>query len=245
MNHEAKVARVALIVAVGLAIAAFIPKWTGMDMMKGGFALVALCIFLGMAACVTWVLFRRRARMLGRFLAGRDILARWEIPADLWVKHVAEDLKEEKEGKKGLFIITAFWVVVVSLGFILFTGKDGLVVTAVLLGVLVFLVPFAFWLPKLRAARMLRNPTPVIIGREGVYVGGELHDWKLIGSFLSGAKIDDTKDPKQVCIDYYYISGRGAPVPCEVRLPIPPGKEAEAQQAVDELRLKRKKRHAA
>lgn len=244
-NHEARVARIAFWVLIGFVVLAFVPGWAGIDMMEKGFALVMLCVFFAIASSITWLLFRRRARMLDRFLKGRDVLIRWNIPADVWVRHVAEDLKEEKEGKKGLFLIAAFWVVLIGGGFAIFAGEAGRMVALVLLGVLAILVPFAFWLPKVRAARMLKRPTPVIIGREGAYVGGELHDWKLVGSFLSGAKIDDTKDPKQVCIDYYYISGRGAPVPCEVRLPIPPGKDEEAKHAVEELKLKRKKKHTA
>lgn len=87
---------------------------------------------------------------------------------------------------------------------------------------------------------MLKNPTPVIIGREGVFVGGELHDWRLAGSFLSGAEMDDTTDPWQLRIGYYYLSGQGAPIPCEVRVPIPKGKGEDALRVVEELNNKRK-----
>lgn len=99
-NQEARIARIAFWLMIGFVVAGFVPGFSGMDMMRGGFAVVAGCVFLGLASGVTWVLFRRRAHILDRFLKGRDVLAKWEIPAGIWAKHVAEDLKEEKEGKK-------------------------------------------------------------------------------------------------------------------------------------------------
>lgn len=240
MNHEAKVARIALGVMIGFIVLVFVPRRAGMDMMNGGFAIAFVSVFLAISACVTWMVFRRRAGILGRFLEGRDVLAKWEVPSELWVKHIAADLEEEKRDKKTLFMIVVFWVVIIGGGFILFTGEDGLFVAGMLGILLLILVPFAFWLPRLRAARMLKNPTAVVIGREGAYVGGELHDWRLAGGFFGHAEMDATKDPKQLRIDYSYISGRGVPVPCEVRIPIPPDKVDEARRVVEELKKKGK-----
>jgi hypothetical protein len=206
-----------------------------MDMMRVGYALVVGCIFLAMVSAVTWLVFRRRARILNRFLAGRDVLARWEIPAQLWAKHVATDLAQEKQDRRMLFLITTGWAVVIGAGFVLYDFEAGRWVAAVLGMMLFVLVPFAFWLPKRRAARLLQRPACVVIGREGVYAGGELHDWRLAGSTFGQAEIDDQSDPKQLRIHYSYIGGRGVPIACTVRLPIPQGKEAEALHVAQEL----------
>lgn len=240
LNHEAKVSRFALGALIGFVCLAFVPGWIGMDMMKSGYGFVALCVFFGIAACVTWLVFRRRARILGRFLEGRDILARWDIPPQVWIKHVARDLSEEKRDKKSLFMIVAAWSLVIGAAFILYDPEGGLWVAGALATVLAILVPFAFWLPRLRAARMLKRPTPVVIGREGAYVGGELHDWRLVGSFFGHAEIDDQKDPTQLLLHYCYLARYAVPVPVVVRIPVPPGAESEARQVVEEL-MKNKK----
>lgn len=241
MNYEAKVARFALGALIGFVCLAFVPGWSGMDMMGSGYAIIALCIFFGIAACVTWVVFRRRGRILDRFLEGRDILAKWEIPSADWVKHVAADLTDEKRAKKMLFIITAAWALVIGAGFILYDRDAGRWVAAVLAVMLLILVPFAFWLPRRRAARMLKRPTPVVIGREGAYVGGEFHDWRLVGSFFGHAEIDDKRDPVQLLLHYSYLTRYAVPMPVVVRIPVPPGAEAEARRVVEELMNKKRK----
>ncbi len=244
MNRETAIARAALAALILFVCLAFVPSQAGMDMMRVGFALVAGCVFFSIASAVTWLVFRRRAKMVDRFLAGRDILARWEIPAPLWSKHVAADLEEEKSDKKALFLISAAWVVVIGGAFLLYDPDAGRWVAGVLALTLLILVPFAFWLPRLRAAKLLRRPTPVVIGRDGAFVGGELHDWRLAGSFFDHAEIDDKTEPRQLHLHYAYIGGRGVPVPSIVRLPIPPDKEAEARHVVEELTtLKGHRRH--
>lgn len=241
MNHEAKVARIALGFLVGFICLAFVPGWMEMDMMKSGYGIIALCVFFCIASCTTWVIFRRRARIVDRFLEGRDILARWEIPSQVWAKHVAVDLTDEKRDKKQLFIIIACWMVVIGAGFVLYDREAGWWVAGVLALILLILMPFAFWMPRWRAARMLKRPTPVVIGREGVYVGDELHDWRLVGSFFSHAEINEKKDPIQLLIHYIYLTGYGVPMPVVVRIPVPPGAEAEAAQVVEQLMTKKGK----
>jgi hypothetical protein len=235
MNHEAKVARFALAALIGFVCLSFVPGWIGIDMMKFGYGIIALCIFLGITACVTWVVFLRRARMLDRFFEARGVLARWEIPSRDWVKHVAADLEGEKRDKKTLFVITAVWALVIGAGFMIYDPDAGRWVAGVLAMMMLILVPFAFWLPNRRAARMLRKPTPVVIGREGAYVGGELHDGRLVGTFFGHAEIYDTKDPRQLLLHYSYLTRYGVPTPVVVRIPIPPGAEAQAAQVVNEL----------
>jgi hypothetical protein len=242
MNPEAKVARIALAALIGIVCLAFVPWLIGLDMMRGGYAMIAFCVFLGIGACVTWLVFLRRARILDRFFEGSDVLARWEVPPQVWVKHVAADLKEERRDKKTLYLIVVGWSVVIGGGFVVYDPKDGLWVAATLALMLVILLPFAFWMPRRRAARMLTKPTPVIIGREGAYVGGELHDWRLIGSFFVHAEIDAKREPWQLLLNYCYLTRYGAPMPVVVRIPVPPGAEAEAARVVETLNKSKKKK---
>ncbi len=234
-NHEALVSKVAFWLLLTCIGSAFVPAWAGMDMMRGGFAMISFCVFFAIVAGVTWLVFRRRARILDRFLSGRDVLATWQVPPETWTRHVAVDLEAEKQGKKVLFLITAFWCALIGGGFALFADEGGGIVALVLAGVLLILVPFAFWLPRRRAARLARSTASVIVGRDGVLVGGELHDWKLAGSFFCEAAIDDSTDPNTLRFDYAYLSPRAGLVPVEVRAPIPPGKEAEARRVMETL----------
>ncbi len=220
-------------------------KLFGIGGMDGGFALGTISLFFAIVAAVTWLVFLRRAKVLDAFLHGRDILARWDVPPDVWSRHVAADLVEEKRDKKRLFLITAAWMVVIGGGFIIKDFEAGLWVAASLLSVLAILAPLAFWYPVHRARRLLQQATPVIIGKTGAYAGGELHDWCLIGSFLSNVEFDQASDPKLLRICYCYVSGNGVPIPVEFRIPVPAGKEAEAARVTEELMGLRRKNGAS
>lgn len=245
-NGQANIARGAFVAMIFFIIGIFAPvKLFGIDGMKSGFALGMISLFFAIGAAVTWLVFLRRAKMLDAFLHGRDIIARWEVPPEIWSKHVAADLVEERRDKKRLFLITAVWMVVIGGGFLIKDFEAGLWVAAILLGVLAILAPLAFWYPARRARRLLMNTAPVIIGRRGAYVGGELHDWRLIGSFLSDVELDEAADPKLLRIGYFYVTGKGAPMPVEIRIPVPAGKEAEAAHAAEVLMGLKKKQSEA
>lgn len=241
-NGQTTIARAAFLAMLFFIFGIFAPvKLFGIDGMKGGFALGMISLFFAITAAVTWLVFLRRAKMLDAFLHGKDVIARWDVPPEVWSRHVAADLVEEKRDKKRLFLITAAWMVVIGGGFLIKDFEAGLWVAAILFGVLAILAPLAFWYPARRARRLLRQATPVIIGRSGAYVGGELHDWRLIGSFLSDVELDETTDPKLLRIGYFYVTGKGAPMPVEIRIPVPAGKETEAKGAAEVLQGLRKK----
>jgi hypothetical protein len=242
-NGQARIARGAFAAMLLFIFGIFAPvKLFGIDGMEGGFALGMISLFFAIVAAVTWLVFLRRAKVLDAFLQGRGILARWDVPPEVWSRHIAADLVEEKRDKRRLFLIVVAWMVVIGAGFLIKDFEAGLWVLAILLGVLAILALLAFWYPTHRARRLLRRSTPVIIGKTGAYVGGELHDWRLIGSFLGDVELEEGPDPKLLRICYFYVSGQGVPIPVEFRIPVPPGKEAEAARVTEELKDLRKKK---
>lgn len=235
-NGQARIARGALVATIVFAAGIFAPvQLFGIDGMKGGYALGFLSFFFTIAAAVTWRVYTRRAKLLDTFLKSKDILARWEVPATVWAGFVAQDLAEEKTDKKRLFFMVAACIVVIGGLFLVFDPEPGRWVAGVLLGVLAIIAPLAFWYPSRRAGRLLRNRTPVIIGKAGAYVGGELHDWSLTGSFLTDVALDASTSPKLLRIGYAYLTGKGARVPVEVRIPVPAGREPEAEHVARAL----------
>ena len=52
-------------------------------------------------------------------------------------------------------------------------------------------------------------------------------------------------NPKLLRIGYFYVTGKGAPMPVEIRIPVPAGKEAEAAHAAEVLMGLKKKQSEA
>lgn len=99
---------------VGLAglLLLTLPSLLGVDGMSGGFALGVLGLLVAILGVVMIVLFRPRARVLGRMLSGEDLLVHWEFDSPQFERQVERDTRAQLAQNRGLLLIVAIWWVI-------------------------------------------------------------------------------------------------------------------------------------
>jgi len=94
-----------------------------------------------------------------------------------------------------------------------------------------------------RRQHLMESPLEVILWRERVYMVGDRDNWQLkktrLGSYLQRAQVETQGEIPILRITYSYVSTRGSSQfqrkTNDVVVPVPPGKEDEAQRAVELL----------
>jgi len=192
--------------------------------------------FLLLMAIVTTGLLWRSALRQDRIFVGQELLARWEYAPSEWRRHVETLFRERKAASRTMLRVVGVIMLVVG-GLFLLAMRDqaSLIVAAVLLGVFLLLVLVAVMAPARQRRFLLSRPGLVLIARSGVYLAGEFHDFRLFDSRLEGAEVRQLEDARRLlCIGYSY-DGRHGRQSAEVSIPIPPGKETEAEEVAAEL----------
>ncbi len=218
------------LVLLGVAMIV-VPGLVGMDMMKGGYALGFVGVFVIIMGLVIAAVYWRRAAAVRQILAGDNWLVHWQYEPDEWQRYAQEEFELDSQEKRGLFWLVIAIMAVVGLVFWIADPEGGIWVAAVLAGVAVLLAFFAFVMPWLEHRRRQRVTGEAIIASEGVYLAGRLHLWRQLGSRLSNVSIIG-QDPAMIEFQIEAPTRTGTQV-YAVRVPIPRGQEEAAQQVVD------------
>ncbi|MHB1318921.1 MAG: hypothetical protein ACYCYF_09920, partial [Anaerolineae bacterium] len=116
MNQRANSERRGVIVGAGVALAGLllltVPSLLGVDGMSGGFALGAFGLLLFVGGAITLVLFRPRARVLGRMLSGADVLVHWQYDSPQVDRQVARETRAQVARNRVLLAIAGVWWVI-------------------------------------------------------------------------------------------------------------------------------------
>lgn len=235
MDERVKPPRTGVIVGLALcavaACAAVAPWLLGMDMMKGGYALVTVAVFLGIAGAVVANMMAQRARVLGRMLGGEGLVAHWTYGAREWARYAEEEHRTTASAKKALFVTVAMIALVVG-GVFLAADPDGggPVVFAVMLA-LVAACGLAAWLGVRGSRRRNERTGEAWIAADGVLLNGALHTWSVHGSRLESVELDGA-----LLVFRYSYRARSGTEEVDVRVPVPSGREEEARRIVREFR---------
>jgi len=221
-----------VLILVGIAMMV-VPALAGMDGMNGGYALGFVGAFVIIMGLIVAAVYWRRAATARRILAGENWLVHWTYEPDEWRRYAEQEFSLDTQEKRGLFWLVVVIMAVVGLVFIIADPEAGIWVAAVLAGVAVLLAFFAFVMPRLAHRRRLRVAGQAIIASEGVYLAGSLHVWRQLGSRLTHVSIVG-EDPAMIEFQIEAPTRTGTQV-YPVRVPIPRGQEAVAQQVVDHL----------
>lgn len=100
-NNEWRAARVWITLTLLGIGACFVPDAAGMDMMSGGYAVIWVSAFLAVVCAVSAIIYLRRAVLLDRLVAGKDLLAHWTYTEDEWLRFVDADFHAEAREKRG------------------------------------------------------------------------------------------------------------------------------------------------
>jgi hypothetical protein len=222
--------------AIGALIIA-LPPMISADMMAWGFAVMTLGFFVLTAGVTTLLLYLRRRKVLKRMDDSREVLARWTYDAATW----RDIQKEELDSNKGMPVFGAVIggiFLVIGLVFFLSDPDEMGIMLAIMAGV-GLLIAFVAWLAtRLKNRAILKDPGEVIIAHGGVYYQGQLTDWNNVTSWFDLAKLEKKDGHTDLVMTYRYLAGRRGQIhSSQVSLPVPPGKEQEAQFAADRLNV--------
>jgi hypothetical protein len=233
-NREKTYMRVSIGVALISTVLIFLPGLLQIDGMKGGYAISFVAFFIAVCGVVIALFFRGRAASLDRLMQGGKILAHWTYPPDQWQDYTEVELKDQKENNKVLFLITAGWAVLFGVLFLIFGGEAGRVVLLVMVGLILVLAVFAFGMPRRWYRRQKDRFGEVWIGEDGVYFQDAFTQWNHGGARLDKVEIIDkpTGAPMRLGFEISFPSRMGVQDQT-LRIPIPRGREAEAQAVVE------------
>jgi len=223
-----------LILTIVFIFMIFLPSILNMDMMKWGFGISFISIFLSISFIITSGIYASMARRLNGVFTDVNILAHWEYNQEEWAGYYKEEFKKQKSEKWGLFITIAVITVIVG-GIFTLTHRDAWkVLVAMFAGLLLLLVLVVLVSTKNKYSKDRKNIHPeVYISLKGIYVAGEFHVWNFLSSKLEEVSFDEHE--MLIMIDYSYLTRTGLSHTL-VRIPVPLSRLEEAKIIVDKLK---------
>ena len=213
---------------IGAAAAPFLLGW---DLMNVGFGVAFISLFVSCFFLIGLLFYVFRAWKLQKIFGGQDVLAHWTYERKFWEQFANEDQREEGRNKHGLWLLVAVSCVVVSIPFLILDWDSGLVVAAVLFGLIVITGLLSVAVPAYTRWQRMGRPGEVIIAKNGVWLAGALHLWEpRFMFFFDGVELRPGSRP--VLVFAYSAAARYGYQQEFVRVPVPPDKLAEAKRIV-------------
>ena len=223
-----------LILTIVFIIVIFLPSILEMDMMKWGYGISFIAIFLSISFIITSGIYASMARRLNGVFTDVNILAHWEYNQEEWAGYYKEEFKKQKSEKWGLFITIAVITVIVG-GIFTLTHRDAWkVLVAMFVGLLLLLALVVLISTKNKYSKDRKNIHPeVYISLKGIYLAGEFHVWNFLSSKLEEISFDE--HGMLIMVDYSYLTRTGLSHTI-VRIPVPLSRLEEAKTIVDKLK---------
>lgn len=233
MSTGERVSWTTTLVGAGLVVAPFVSDSYAAALKEGAFALLFVGAIASLSGFCLVFFFRSRDRHRRALLAGEGVLARWSYTEAEWKEFSGVEVVRQSAGLRWLLGITAFFMVVATIGKMSEDRRAGLFVGGTLLVVWILC-----WLVGRATVRKFQRRAAgpaleVRIGRDAMVVGDELHVWRGWGHLLHSCAVIEGP-PRQLKIVYSVQSRHSRPI-TEVHVPVPAGREAEAAQVVERL----------
>lgn len=169
-------------------------------------------------------------------ISGRALLVHWTYPDHEWRRFVElENVHLDEVSRGPIRVVFAMLVAGIGVSFLLGHGT-GMIVAPILGTILVASIALMLFAPRIRGRALAPAPgrTPEVhIGTGGLLRCREFHRWSGLGAALETAAVAPGQ-PAHLVITYSHPSGN-ARLTTTVRVPIPPGREAEADRVVATL----------
>lgn len=197
------------------------------DIFSGGGAMIFLGIVLIPVGLLVALLFWKRARVLDRLFAEKDLLAHWTYAPGEWETYAQKDHRFRSGNAKQIFFLIAFFAVLFSLVILIVDFENGRFVALVLAGVVLLMAGVAKLSVELPRRRNAGGPGEVLLSAEGLWLAGELHTWTVWGARLE--EVTYAPGDKKLLSFTYSAPNKGGPQYYTVLVPIPQGEEARAE----------------
>jgi hypothetical protein len=224
---------ITVLVGVALVAAPFVSETYAATLKEGAYALMFIGAIAALAGFCLSFFFRSRDRYRRRLLAGEGVLARWSYSAAEWQAFSGDEVVRQSTGLRWLLAVTAFFMIAATAGKLHQDRTAGLFVGATMLVTWILC-----WIAARAAVRKYRRRAEapalaVVIGRDAMLIGKELHVWRGWGNLLHRCAIED--GPPPLLAITYSMQGRKARQIETVRVPVPAGRAAEAATLADQL----------
>lgn len=197
----------------------------------GRFYPICLLGTLSFLGIVMGLAFYISSRKYDSLVSGEDVLARWSYRYEEIASALAE---EEKRQKKMRMVVLFFIFLMLGMGVLFCFGKNGVDYPAVSEYAVLVLLTLGFIYIGLPALGFRPSGgTVFILKKDSALFAGRLHVWRFWGSRLIAANyIQGT--PAMIAIQYTFSSEYGPQV-INLSIPVPAGREREAERAVQAL----------
>jgi len=226
---------VAWVIITALAVfGIFAPSLFGMDGFKGGYAISFVSFFMVICGIIVIVIYSGRARAVSRILKADNVLAHWTYDPAEWNEYAEKQYVEEKKEKSVLFYVISAFALFFGIVFFLIDNENGLwvlVLMLLLIGVIAFTAWFTAWYNHRQNLKYLGE---TYITADSIYINRQLHTWRGLGAKLESVDLDKHKAHAMLTMVYSAPTRTGFEN-YTVRIPVPQGKEAEAEQIYQKL----------
>ncbi len=221
---------------LGLAMI-FLPPLLGADMMDLGYGLAFVGVFIALTAFIVVFVYWRRFKAMDRLISGEGVLVHWTYDSETWRRYAEVSYQRKlKENQPKLILVAVLMLVVGAVIAVpmFLDESDGLLpFLGIYFGAFMVIFLVAMTAPRMEYQYNLSHLGEALIGTEGLIVNGQLHHWKSLGGRLEGIKRVDG-DPALLAFRLSYPNRYGRQE-YEICVPIPMGREAEADRVMGQL----------
>ncbi len=214
----------------GLALLGVVLPLLFMDGMNGGFGIACLSGFAAMCCGIGALVFLFRGFTLRKILSGEELVVRWTYSPEEWRRYTEAEYGRDRQLKFVLFCIVGGFALFFGILFLIFGGDGGRAVFFVMLGLIALIGCVAALSIYLAHRSNESRLGEARIARTGVYLNRALHNWNMAGSRLDDVSLE-RDESLLVAFTYSYPSRTGRQSNT-VRVPVPAGREGEADRVV-------------
>ncbi len=208
----------------------------GIDGFDGGFALASVSILFFIMGIIIMAIYFRRAAVLDEMLQGTNLIAHWTYSENEWRAYAEREHREQVEVNRGMFLMIALIALIVGVIFVI-VEPDALVPTIIAIGGIIVIIGFTSLSVTLyRQSQNRKFIGEVYLNLNGAYINRELHTWTSLGCKLESALIDDKFLGQTILVFKYSAPSRTGRDYFSARIPVPLGKETEAEQVLAQIK---------
>lgn len=209
----------------------FIPLIFDTKISPGGILVALFCLILAVIGIIIAIIYTIRAGKLDYILKGDNLLAHWTYEPDEWQQYAEEEYTLQKARNRTLFVIITIAALVCGFGYWVFNPIIGKWAFITMAAVIVLSGFVAWFTTSYNHRQNKNNQGQAFFTHDAIYINRQLHDFKGLGSRLEKTEI---KGEHQKYIEFVYsVPTRNGRQRQEARVPIPRGREAEANNLVE------------
>lgn len=235
-NPQRRTAIITWILTAVFTFGIFAPSIFGMDGFNGGFAISFVSIAAAITSFIVAIMYQGRANTLDRIFSGGNLLAHWKYDPVEWQNYAEKEYVRARQEKWGLFKLVAIISAVVGIGFVIFAPDGGWIVLGVLGGVLLLIVFVIIATTRYDYMINKKYVGEAYITTDGIYLNRQLHMFQGWGARLDGIGYDE----KDKFLSFVYsMPSRTGRNDYNLRVPVPSGKEKEAEKVLASFQKER------